>query len=141
MINDDIELSPNPTHDVRTTRKSSWVGPNKLHIPGFGDFCGSSQALSGWMGTVSGRPFSGLSREVGMGSSLVGPLKNILAAVCFGSLSCWKVHLRPRVLLMIFIKDIAVLCSTQLFLNTDQSPSPSPHDVATTVLHCWDDIA
>ena len=30
---------------------------------------GSSQALSGWMGTIVGQPFSGLSRDVQLDSS------------------------------------------------------------------------
>ena len=46
----------------------------------------------------------------------------------------------------VFIKYIAVLCSVQLSLNPDQSPSPChwkippKHDAATTMLHPWDGI-
>ena len=70
--------------------------------------CRSSQGLSGWMGSVAAQLFSGLSRDVRLGSSLVQalaePLKDIQRlvlkpllrlAVCLGLLSCWKVNLRP----------------------------------------------
>ena len=39
----------------------------------------------------------------------------------------------------VFIKDISVLCSVQLSLNPDQSPSPAT-EAATTMLHRWDGI-
>ena len=70
--------------------------------------CRSSQALSGWMGSVGTQLFSGLSRHVRSGSSpgsgwatqghsQICPWSHssIVLAVCFGSLSCWKVNLRP----------------------------------------------
>ena len=44
----------------------------------------------------------------------------------------------------VFIKHISVLCSVQLSLNYDQSPSPclwitpAQHEAATTMLHGWD---
>ena len=52
----------------------SHFGYDKLCTPGFWDFfyailCRSSQALPGWMRTVSGQPFSGISRDDQLGSS------------------------------------------------------------------------
>ena len=48
----------------------------------------------------------------------------VLAAVCLGSLSCWKVNLRLRseilsALKQVFIKDLSVLCSVHVSLNPD----------------------
>ena len=80
--------------------------------------CRASQALSGWMGSVTAQIFSGLSRD-----------PCVVLAVCLGSLSCWKVNLHPQSEVMsaleqVFIKDLSVLCSVHLSLNPDQSPSP-----------------
>lgn len=67
--------------------------------------CRSSQALSGWTGTIRGQPFSGLSRcLIGFKSGLwLGHLRAltelslshtfVVLAVCLGPLSCWKVNL------------------------------------------------
>ncbi len=69
--------------------------------------CKSSQAQSYWMGTTSGQPFSGLSRNVRQGSSqgsgwaTLGHSQScpkatpVLPWLCLGSLSCWKVNLLP----------------------------------------------
>ncbi len=69
--------------------------------------CRSSPVLSGWMVNVGGQPFLGLSRDaqLGLSQALAGPFKNshellwshsfVILAVCLGSLSCWKVNLRP----------------------------------------------
>ena len=74
-------------------------------IWGFSDIllCRSSQVLSGWMGSVGGQPFLGLSRDVRWVQvrDLAGPLKDIHRVV-------------PKPL----------LCSVQLSLNLEQSPSP-----------------
>jgi hypothetical protein len=48
----------------------------------------------------------------------------VFLAVCLGTLSCWKVNLRPQsevlsVLMQVFIKDLSVLCSVHLSLNPD----------------------
>ena len=87
--------------------ESSWVWTQPaLHtwIWGFSAIliCRSSQTLSDWMGTINGQPFSGLSRDVWLGScqgSGWGHSKTFtelslnhscfVLAVCFGSLSCW----------------------------------------------------
>jgi hypothetical protein len=89
----------------------------------------SSQALSGWMGSVTAKLFSGLSRDVWSGSSPVsgwathGHSKTCPEATpalswlcCLGSLSCWKVNLHPSlrswVLWSRFIKDLSVWFQT-----------------------------
>lgn len=67
--------------------ESSWVWRNKLYTPGFGDFlCRSSRALLGWVRTVGRKPYSGLSRDVQLGSSQGSGW----------SLSRWRVNLRPE---------------------------------------------
>ncbi len=70
--------------------------------------CRSSPVLSGWMVNVGGQPFLGLSRDAQLGLSqgsgwaiqetvteLLWSHSFIILAVCLGSLSCWKVNLRP----------------------------------------------
>ena len=68
--------------------------------------CRSSQALSGRIGSATAQLFSGLSRDVRLGSSpgsgwaTQGHSETCLEAtpvfsVCLGSLSCWKVNLCP----------------------------------------------
>ena len=104
--------------------------------------CRSSQALSGWMGSVSGQPemFDWVQVRV-----LAGPLRElslshscVVLVVCLGSLSCWMVNLQAQSeVLTAFIKDISVLCSIQLYLNPDQFPSPCktpPQDDAATIM-------
>ena len=71
----------------------------------------------------------------------------VVLAVCLGSLSCWKVNLRPSLrswaLWTKFSLRISLLCSGQLSLTPDQSPCPCrwntlpQHDAATTMLHRW----
>ena len=63
--------------------------------------CRSFQALSGWIGSVAAQLCSCLSRVVSSGSSS-GTFRDlsrnhscVVLAVCLGSLSCWKVNLRP----------------------------------------------
>ncbi len=71
--------------------------------------CRSSPVLSGWMVNVGGQPFLGLSRDAQLGLSqgsgwlghsrtvteLLWSHSFVILAVCLGSLSCWKVNLRP----------------------------------------------
>ncbi len=69
--------------------------------------CRSSPVLSGWMVNVGGQPFLGLSRDaqLGLSQALLGHSRTVtellwshsfvILAVCLGSLSCWKVNLRP----------------------------------------------
>ncbi len=76
--------------------------------------CKSSQAQSYWMGTTSGQPFSGLSRNVRQGSSqgsgwaTLGHSQScpeaapVLPWLCLGSLSCWKVNLLPSLRFRMF---------------------------------------
>ena len=70
--------------------------------------CRSSQALSGWRGRVPAQLFSGLSRDVRLGSSpgsgwatqghwdLSQSHSCVVLAACLGSLSCWMVKLRTN---------------------------------------------
>ncbi len=68
----------------------------------------SSPVLSGWMVNVGGQPFLGISRDAQLGlsqgsgwaiqeqsQSCVWSHSFVILAVCLGSLSCWKVNLRP----------------------------------------------
>ena len=94
--------------------------------------CRSSQALSGWMGSVAAQLFSGLSRDQ-LGSSLGSgwPLKDIQKLVLKPLLRCPGCVLRVVVLLegepspqsehsgAGFIKGLSVLCSHHLSLNPD----------------------
>ncbi len=70
--------------------------------------CRSSPVLSGWMVNVGGQPFLGLSRDAQLGfksglwlghsrtvTELLWSHSFVILAVCLGSLSCWKVNLRP----------------------------------------------
>ena len=70
--------------------------------------CRSSQALSGWMGSVAAQLFSGLSRDVWLGSSpgsgwdtqghsQTCPESHscVVLAMCLGFLSWWKMNLHP----------------------------------------------
>ncbi len=70
--------------------------------------CRSSPVLSGWMVNVGGQPFLGLSRDAQLGlsqgsgwaiqeqsRSCCEATLFVILAVCLGSLSCWKVNLRP----------------------------------------------
>ena len=67
--------------------------------------CWSSQALSGWMGSIAAQLFSDLSRNDRSGSSPGSDRATqghsetchscVVLAVFSGSLSCWKVNLRP----------------------------------------------
>ncbi len=72
----------------------------------------------------------------------------IILAVCLGSLSCWKVNLRPSLrswaLWRRFSSRISlVLGCIHLSLDCNQSScpcswkTPPQHDAATTMLHCW----
>ncbi len=126
--------------------------------------CRSSPVLSGWMVNVGGQPiFRSLQRcSIGFKSGLwLGHSRTVtellwshsfvILAVCLGSLSCWKVNLRPRsevlsTLEKVFVQDIPVLGRIHLSLDCNQSPcpcswkTPPQHDAATTMLHCWDCI-
>ncbi len=74
----------------------------------------------------------------------------VILAVCLGSLSCWKVNLRPvwgpEHSGEGFVQDIPVLGRIHLSLDCNQSScpcswkTPPQHDAATTMLHCWDCI-
>ena len=123
--------------------KSSWVWCDKLCTPGFWGFsaillCRCSQALSGWMGTVGGQPFSCLSRDVklswsqGSGWATQGHSNShscAILAVCWGSLSYWKVNLQPslrtRALWSRFLLRISLYFAPFSFPSTLTSP-PDP---------------
>ena len=113
--------------------------------------CRSSQALSGWMGSVTAQLFSGRCRNVRsvsspssgwatQGHSETCP-EAVALTVCLGSLSCCK---GKSALDQVIIKDHSVLCSFHLCLDPDKSPSScrwktSPqHDADTNMLHCKD---
>ena len=88
--------------------------------------CRSSQALSGWVGSVAAQVFSGLFRDVRWDSSpgsgwatqghwdLTRNHSCVVLAVCLGLLSCWKVKLWSR-----FSSSISLLCSVHLSLGPD----------------------
>ncbi len=59
----------------------TWIGELSAIL-----LCKSSQARSGWMGTVSGQPFLGLSRDVRQGSSQGSGWGTKLFAVWNGTL-------------------------------------------------------
>ena len=72
--------------------------------------CIYSQALSGWMVSIDAQLFSGLSRDVRsclspgsgwatQGHSVTCPVVTPALSVCLGSLSCWKLNLRPSLAL------------------------------------------
>ncbi len=118
--------------------------------------CRSSPVLSGWMVNVGGQPFLGLSRDAQLGLSqghsrtvteLLWSHSFVILAVCLGSLSWWKVNLRPSLRSWalwrrFFVQDIPVLGHIHLSLDCNQSSCPCSwkippqHDAATT-LHCW----
>ncbi len=126
--------------------------------------CRSSPVLSGWMVNVGGQPFLGLSRDAQLGfksglwlghsrtvTELLWSHSFVILAVCLGSLSCWKVNLRPSpevlsTLEKVFVQDIPVLGRIHLSLDCNQLScpcswkTPPQHDAATTMLHCWDCI-
>ena len=74
------------------------------------------------MGSIAAQLFSGLSRDVRLGSSpgsgwatqtfrdLSRSYTCVVLAVCLGSLSCWKVKRRPTLSAVeqVFIKDFAL---------------------------------
>ncbi len=73
----------------------------------------------------------------------------VILAVCLGSLSCWKVNLRPSLrswaLWRRFSSRISLYLAAFIFpLITTRRPvpaaekTPPQHDAATTMLHCWD---
>ncbi len=74
----------------------------------------------------------------------------VILAVCLGSLSCWKVNLRPSLrswaLWRRFSSRISLYLGYHLSLDCNQSScpcswkTPPQHDAATTMLHCWDCI-
>ncbi len=75
----------------------------------------------------------------------------VILAVCLGSLSCWKVNLRPSLrswaLWRRFSSRISLyLAAFNISLDCNQSSclcswkTPPQHDAATTMLHCWDCI-
>ncbi len=117
----------------------------------------SSQALSGWLGTIGGQPFTGFSKDgsksqLWLGHSrmfIMSSLRHscIVLAVCVGWLSCWKVNFQPSlsfwVLWTRFIKDISVFSCIQLsafsehFTRPCRWKTPPLHDA---VLHRWDGI-
>ena len=143
--------------------QSSWVWHYKLGTPGFGEFlpfvlCRSSQALSGWMGSVAAQLFSGLSSDIRSGSSpgsgwatqghwdLSRSHSCVVLTVCLESLSCWKVNLRPSLrswglwsrfssgISLYFAPFIFPSILTNLPVPADGKTSPQ-HDAATTMLH------
>ncbi len=72
----------------------------------------------------------------------------VILAVCLGSLSCWKVNLRPSLRSWALWRRFS--SRTSLYLAAFIFPSIAPvvlslqlkkppqHDAATTMLHCWD---
>ncbi len=129
--------------------------------------CRSSPVLSGWMVNVGGQPFLGLSRDAQLGlsqgsgwaiqeqsllwnSQLLWSHSFVILAVCLGSLSCWKVNLRPSLrswaLWRRFSSRISLYLAAFIFPSIATSrPVPAAentpqHDAATTMLHCWDCI-
>ena len=86
----------------------------------------NSGALSGWMESVAAQLFSGLSRDVRLGSSLGSGWDTqghsetfseatLGMAVCLGLLSCWEGEPSPQsevlsALEHVFIMDFSVLC-------------------------------
>jgi hypothetical protein len=97
--------------------------------------CRSSQALSGWMGSVAAQLFSGLSKDVLLGSNpgsdwatqvhwdLSRSHSCVVFAVCLVPFSCWKVNLCPSLrswaLLSRFSSRISVHCFVHLSLDPD----------------------
>ena len=94
--------------------------------------CSTSQAPSGWMGSVGAQPFSDLSRDVQSDSSLgsgwatQGTFTELswshsfdILAVCFGSLPCWKKNRRPnlrsRALWSRFLSRISLYIAAFIF--------------------------
>ena len=116
--------------------------------------CTSFQASSGWVGTVDGLPFSGLSRgdwEWVQVRALAEPPKDIhrviaklllhCLAVCLWSLSCWKVNLRPRLRSWVLrTRSLLWISLCNAPFSSPSSPShchwktPTKHDAATTML-------
>ncbi len=118
--------------------------------------CKSSQARSGWMGTIGGKTLSGLSRDVRWGPSqgwaTLGHSQSCPLLCCLGCVLRVIVMLEGEPLAQsevlsaveqVFIENISVLCSIQLSLNPDQSPSPCywktapQHEAATSTLYFW----
>ncbi len=75
----------------------------------------------------------------------------VILAVCLGSLSCWKVNLRPSLrswaLWRRFSSRISLYLAAFIFPSIATSrpvpaaeKTPPQHDAATTMLHCWDCI-
>ncbi len=126
--------------------------------------CRSSPVLSGWMVNVGGQPFLGLSRDAQLGlsqgsgwviqeqsRSCCEATSFVILAVCLGSLSCWKVNLRPSLrswaLWRRFSSRISLYLAAFIFPSIATSrpvpaaeKTPPQHDAATTMLHCWDCI-
>ncbi len=66
----------------------------------------------------------------------------VILAVCLGSLSCWKVNLRPSLRSWALWRRFS---SAFIFPSIATSrpcswKTPPQHDAATTMLHCWDCI-
>ena len=87
------------------------------------------------MGTVDGQTFSGFSRDVGLKSGLwIGhsttftELSQSLScsdlAVCLGSLSCWKVNLRPSLRSWVFWTRLSLRISCTPFHSAFPQPWP-----------------
>ncbi len=94
----------------------------------------------------------GHSRTV---TELLGSHSFVFLAVCLGSLSCWKVNLRPSLrswaLWRRFSSRISLYLAAFIFPSIATSrpvlsscpcswKTPPQHDAATTMLHCWDCI-
>ncbi len=72
----------------------------------------------------------------------------VILAVCLGSLSCWKVNLRPSLRswalwrssrISLYLAALSSLDCNQLSCPCSWK-TPPQHDAATTMLHCWDCI-
>ena len=108
----------------------------KLGTPVFGEFLPFFYAdpMKLWMGSVGAQLFSSLSRDVqvwlGHSRTFTDLSRShpcIGLAVCFRSLSCWKLNLHPTlrswVLWSRFSSRMSLLCSIHISLNPDLSPS------------------
>jgi hypothetical protein len=123
----------------------------------------SSQALSGWMGSVAAHLFSSAGFKSGLWLCHSRTFRDlsrshscIVLALCLGLLFCWKGNVRHRLRswvlwIRFLIKDLSVLCSGHLSLPSPdlwldtilsrRSTIPSNSQLGfCSVMHCqlWD---
>ena len=118
----------------------TWIWGSSAILP-----CRSSPVPSGWMVTVGGQPFSGLSRDAQLGlgqgsgwasqegSQLFRSHSFVILAVCLGSLSCWKVNLWPslrsRALWKRFSSRISLYLAAFIFPSIVPAAEQHPHSM------------